>query len=94
MYSPEVGVLLSALAAIFRDEGRDEAARTAQALLTTPAPEAIAKREACAFDLLIRDVLSTSDMAAARALLAAQNMIPWGTNPVAGQMTDDAAAIC
>ena len=85
MYSPEFDALLSALAAIFRDEGRDEAARTAQALLTTPAPEAIGRRDACSFDLLIRDVLSTSDMAAARALLAAQDMIPWGTNPVAGK---------
>ncbi|MEZ5868755.1 MAG: hypothetical protein R3D46_10030 [Defluviimonas denitrificans] len=78
MYSPEFDALLSALAALYRDEGRDEAARTAQALLTTPAPEAIGKREACAFDILIRDVLSTSDMAAARALLAVQDMIPGG----------------
>ena len=94
MYSPEFDALLTALAAIYRDEGRDEAVRTAQALLTTPAPEVIGRREACAFDIMIRDVLSTSDMAAAGALLAVQEVIPWGTNPVAGQMTEDAAAIC
>lgn len=94
MSAPEVDALLEALAAIYRAEGRQEAARTAHALLTTPAPEAISPRAPCVFDALIREVLAGSDTAAAAALLAAQSSVPWGTNPVAALMTEDAAAIC
>ncbi len=94
MYSPEFDVLLAAMAAIYRSEGRDEALRTAQTLLTTPSPDAIGVCGACSFDGMIRDVLAVSSFPAARALLAAQRHVPWGTNPVAAQMTDDAATIC
>lgn len=94
MYMPEFEALLTALAAIYRSEGRDEAERTAQALLTTPTPTAIARQAPCLFDAMIRAVLAASPDSAAAALLAAQDVIPWGTNPVAEQMTGEAAAIC
>jgi quercetin dioxygenase-like cupin family protein len=94
MYSPEIDALLEILAALYRSEDRDEALRTAHTLLTTPSPEALGPRGACSLDALIRDALAASPLPAARALLAAQPYVPWGTNPVAAQMTDDAAAIC
>ncbi|MCC0062777.1 MAG: hypothetical protein H6895_01650 [Defluviimonas sp.] len=94
MHPFEVDAVLGALAAIFRGEPRDAAQRTAEALVTTPAPGAIGPRPACSFDDEIRRVLATSDVPAAAAILAAQQFLPWGTNPVAGRMTDDAASIC
>jgi quercetin dioxygenase-like cupin family protein len=94
MYAPEFHSLLVAFAAIYRLEGREAADRTAHALTTTPSPAAIALRDACIFDALIRDVLAASPLPAARALLAAQPYVPWGTNPVSAQMSEDAAAIC
>ncbi len=94
MHAPEFDALLQALAAIFRDEGREPADRTAQALLTTPAPEAITPQPPSALDAWIRSLLAGSDHPAAAAILAAQTLIPWGTNPVADRMSDSAAAIC
>lgn len=94
MHPPAFDALLDALAAVYRCEGRAEAERTAHALLTTPAPEAFAPRPPCALDGMIRELLATSDHPAAAATLAAQEFIPWGTNPVADRMSDAAAAIC
>ncbi len=94
MHSPEFDALLEALAAIYRGEGREAADRTAQALVTTPAPEAIGPQPPSALDAQMRALLATSDHAAAQAILAAQALIPWGTNPVADRMSDNAAAIC
>jgi mannose-6-phosphate isomerase-like protein (cupin superfamily) len=94
MHPPVFDALLTALADIYRAEGRDAAERTAHALTTTPAPEAFALQAPCALDALMRDLLATSDHPAAEAILAAQDLIPWGTNPVADRMNDDAAAIC
>lgn len=94
MHPPAFDALLETLAAVYHAEGRDEATRTAHTLLTTPAPEAFAPQSACALDQLMRGLLSNSDHPAAAAILAAQDLIPWGTNPVADRMSDDAAAIC
>ncbi|MCV2872211.1 dimethylsulfonioproprionate lyase family protein [Defluviimonas sp. WL0050] len=94
MHPPVFDALLTALADIYRAEGRDAAERTAHALTTTPAPEAFERQTPCALDALMRDLLATSDHPAAQAILAAQDLIPWGTNPVADRMSDDAAAIC
>ncbi|MCU9849496.1 dimethylsulfonioproprionate lyase family protein [Defluviimonas sp. WL0024] len=94
MHPPAFDALLDALASIYRSEGREAADRTAQALVTTPAPEAFALQPPCALDGLMRDLLATSAHPAAAAILAAQDLIPWGTNPVADRMSDSAAAIC
>ena len=93
MSAPELNALIDAIAAIYRSEGREEADRTVQALLATPAPAAMSRRAPCPYDRAIRDLLSASSTTAAKALLAAQAFVPWGTNPVAAQMTDDAAAM-
>ncbi|MDW4549340.1 dimethylsulfonioproprionate lyase family protein [Defluviimonas sp. D31] len=94
MHPPAFDALLEALASIYRSEGREAADRTSHTLLTTPAPEAFAPQPPCALDALIRDLLAASDHPAAAAILAAQELIPWGTNPVADRMSDTAAAIC
>lgn len=94
MQPPEFDTLLDELAAIYRAEGREAADRTANALLTTPSPQAFALQAPCALDPMIRAVLARSDHSAAAAILSAQHLIPWGTNPVADRMSETAAAIC
>lgn len=94
MHPPVFDALLAVLAGIYRTEGREEADRTAHALMTTPSPEAFGPQPPCALDGLMRDLLATSDHPTAAAILAAQDLIPWGTNPVADRMSDAAAAIC
>ncbi|SPH24069.1 Dimethlysulfonioproprionate lyase DddQ [Defluviimonas aquaemixtae] len=94
MHPPVFDALLDSLADVYRAEGRDAADRTAQTLLTTPAPEAFTVQPPCALDMLIRGLLATSDHPAAVAALCAQVYIPWGTNPVADRMSGEAAAIC
>ncbi len=94
MNPPEFDTLLSALAAIYSREDREAAARTANALLTTAAPAPFNVQQPCALDGLMRDLLSTSPLPAAQAILGAQHLLPWGTNPVADRMSQSAAAIC
>ncbi|WP_343080554.1 dimethylsulfonioproprionate lyase family protein [Ostreiculturibacter nitratireducens] len=94
MYPPAFDALLAALADIYRTEGREAADRTAQALTTTPAPESFLPQPPCELDAMMRALLVTSPHPAAGAILAAQEFIPWGTNPVADRMSEAAAAIC
>jgi quercetin dioxygenase-like cupin family protein len=84
MLALELDVLLSAIATQHRMENRAEADATAHALLTTQVPQALTSRLPCPLDDEIRAVLATSDHPLARALLAAQGRMPWGTNPVEG----------
>ncbi|MCV2867414.1 dimethylsulfonioproprionate lyase family protein [Defluviimonas sp. WL0002] len=86
--------LLSALAGVYQSEGRTEAERTARALTTTPAQHAFLPQPPCELDAMMRALLATSDHPAAQAILDAQHLIPWGTNPVADRMSDTAASIC
>jgi len=73
--------LRTTLADHYRTEARPEAARTAASFLAgTLAAE---PRPPCALDALIRGTSASSTLPAARAVLAAQELIPWGTNPVA-----------
>lgn len=94
MHAPAFDALLDALADVYRSEGRTEADLTAHALLTTPAPEAFVPQPPCALDAMMRALLATSRHPAAAPILAAQGLIPWGTNPVADRMSESAAAIC
>lgn len=94
MHTPSFGALLEALADVYRAEGRIEADLTAHALQTTPAPGAFVSQVPCALDEMIRALLMTSEHPAAARILAAQDLIPWGTNPVADRMSESAAAIC
>ncbi|MCV2863194.1 dimethylsulfonioproprionate lyase family protein [Albidovulum sediminicola] len=94
MNHPDFDALLRALADVYLAEGREAADRTAQALTTTPAPAAFLPQDPCALDAMMRDLLASSAHPAAAAILAAQSLIPWGTNPVADRMSETAAAIC
>lgn len=94
MHCPEVAALLDALAALFQSEGRAAADETADALLRTPVPVALSLQPPSVLDRPIRSLLADATHPATRALLIAQAWIPWGTNPVAENMTEDAAAIC
>lgn len=94
VYPPVFDALLGALADIFRSEGREAATLTARALFSTPAPAGFPPQQPCALDMLMRSLLANSGHPAAKAVLAAQHLIPWGTNPVADRMSGEAAAIC
>lgn len=83
--------LLAAIAAIYAAEGRPDATRTAETLLTTPAPRAIRKQRPIARHSAIAALLATSDHPTARALLGAQDLLNWNQNPVTDQ-TDAAIA--
>lgn len=85
--------LLAALAAIYAGEPLPAGPATARQLLVTPPALPVRPEPPCAFDRQIRDCLATSDHRAARALLAAQHLVPWGVNPVADRMTGAAAAM-
>ncbi|WP_284166102.1 dimethylsulfonioproprionate lyase family protein [Frigidibacter sp. SD6-1] len=82
--------LRAAIADLYREEGRAEAIATAEALLAGRL--AAEPQRPCPLDMLIRRTASTSDLPAARAVLAAQDLIPWGTNPVADRMSGEVAA--
>jgi len=86
--------MLGAIADIYRAENRPEARRTADCLLSPSAAGSLQHHPACALDAQIRDAMAGSPHRAAAAILAAQDHIPWGTNPVADRMSDAAAAIC
>jgi mannose-6-phosphate isomerase-like protein (cupin superfamily) len=94
MHRPEIDALMAALAAIFRSEGREAANRTAEALARPVSADAFRPEPPCALDAMIREALRASAHPAAPAILAAQELIPWGTNPVADRMSAHAAAIC
>lgn len=93
---PEPDVLENALAAIadvYAAEGRSEAALTAKALRDGTSLVFDSAPRPCNLDLEIRACLATSSLPVARAILAAQDHIPWGVNPVSGLMTEQAAAM-
>ncbi|MEZ5760723.1 MAG: dimethylsulfonioproprionate lyase family protein [Paracoccaceae bacterium] len=94
MSSPAFDRLLLTLSDIYMAEGREAAVRTAHALTTTPARTAFAPQRPCALDTMMRALLADAAHPAAEAILAAQELIPWGTNPVADRMSESAAAIC
>jgi quercetin dioxygenase-like cupin family protein len=74
--------MLKALAAIYEGEADPQGPRTAHTLLITPSPVAFDARPACFLDTGIRNVLQSSAHPAASAILAVQDRLPWGSNPV------------
>lgn len=84
---------LAAIAEEFHSEGRATSTAlsneigAARQTIDWPMPQP------CALDDAIRTCLSSSDHAVARALLAAQDWVPWGVNPVENRMTKTAAAM-
>jgi mannose-6-phosphate isomerase-like protein (cupin superfamily) len=74
--------MLEAIAAAYDAEADPQGPHTAQTLMVTPSPVALDPVLPCALDASIRAVLATSDHPIARAALAAQKRLPWGSNPV------------
>lgn len=91
-YQTRFTQLLSALADIYAAEGRPEGRDAAHALTTTAIPDPVVATP-CGFDAGIRSCLTASGHPAARATLAAQDLIDWSVNPVANRMTGAAAAV-
>lgn len=85
MHDP-VLAFLAEMAAVFRQEPRDCAQQTADQLARFASSEFTrsADRADCA---AIRGLLSASPLAVAQAALAAHDMLPWGVNPVADQVS-------
>lgn len=86
--------LLAALADIYRAEGREAADRTARALMNASGRQELGPNSPCLFDGVIRALAAESPHPAAAAILAAQNRVPWGINPVADKFTAAIEAIC
>lgn len=63
---------------------RDAADATARALVTTQIPQPFSLRAPFPHDAAMRALLAGSAHAAAPAILAVQDRMPWGTNPVEG----------
>ncbi len=87
----QTGALLGAIAAIYAMEGREAGTRAAAALMAAPAPALAAG--ASAFAPLIALLLADAETPAARLLREFQDRLPWGENPVAGQLALDAPVI-
>jgi mannose-6-phosphate isomerase-like protein (cupin superfamily) len=85
--------LTDSLASLIEHEPQVEGRLTAAALRTTPPIRAFGPEPPCALDGAIRACLSTSPNPVAQAILAAQDLIPWGVNPVAANMTAQAAGL-
>jgi len=86
--------LVDAICAVVAAEGRDAAARTARALADGGRRHVAAPQRPTEFDQRIRAILAGSTHPAAGAILAAQDLVGWGVNPVADRMTGQAASIC
>lgn len=86
--------LLSAIAEVYAAEPRPEAAASAAALLAAPRGTFFQPHPACEFDRAIQALLASSTHPAAAAILAAQERIPWGTNPVADRVDAAFTSLC
>lgn len=86
--------LLCAIADVFAAEPRPEASASAAALLSAPSGTLLQPRPACELDLGIQSLLASSTHPAAAAIVAAQERIPWGTNPVADRVDAGFSSIC
>jgi len=85
LHPVDVRRMLEELAEIYRAEERAEAQRTARELLSAPVLQPFHRRPAHPHDALIRHTLGTSAHPAAAAILAANDHVPWGGNPVSDE---------
>lgn len=85
--------LLSALAAVYAAEPREEAGRTARLLIEEGPRHLGAPRPAPPEAAAMRALLAGSDHPAARAALEGFGMIPWARNDLEGRTAAEAAGI-
>lgn len=74
--------MLSALAEVYEAEADPAGPHTAKTLMVTPSPVAFDAAVPSIFDRAIRALQAGSVHPAARAVLLAQEILPWGGNPV------------
>ena len=85
--------MLEVIAVEYEAESDPQGPHTAQTLMVTPSPVAFDLLPPCALDADIRALLATSNHPVARAVLAAQTRLPWGSNPVEDLTEDSIAAM-
>lgn len=85
--------MLRSLAAIYEAEPDPQGPHAARTLVTTPPPVAFDPVPPCLFDAAIRNILALATHPAACPILAAQDLLPWGSNPVEDNTEDRIAAM-
>ena len=85
--------MLRAIAEVYLSESDPQGPHTAKALVRTPSSLGFDAGAPCLFDADIRAVLANSPHPTARSVLAAQNLLPWGSNPVEGNTEQHIAAM-
>ena len=85
--------MLRAIAEVYDAEADPQGPHTAKTLLVTPSPMAFDPAPPCHFDAGMRAVLNDSTHPTARAVLAVQTVLPWGSNPVEGNTEASIAAM-
>ena len=85
--------MLEAISRVFEAEVDPQGPHTAKTLLATPSPVTFDPVPPCFLDQGMRTVLADSNHPTARAVLKAQNLLPWGSNPVEGNTERGIAAM-
>lgn len=85
--------MLEAISGVYEAETDPQGPHTAKTLMMTPSPVTFDPVLRCLLDEGIRTVLAGSDHPTARAVLKAQNLLPWGSNPVEGNTEKSIAAM-
>ena len=85
--------MLEAISRVYEAEADPQGSHTAKILMVTPSPTAFDYLPPCLLDEGIRNVLTSSDHPAARSILNALSMLPWGSNPVEGNTEKSIASM-
>lgn len=85
--------MLEAISVVYEAEPDPQGPHTAKTLVVTPPPASFDPVPPSLLDEGIRTVLANSNQAAARSVLRAQNILPWGSNPVEGNTENRIAAM-
>lgn len=85
--------MLQAIASVYQTESDPQGRHTAKTLLATPSPIIFEPVAPCPFDSGIRAILADSTHPAAHSVLAAQELLDWGSNPVAANIQENLATL-
>lgn len=85
--------MLEAISDVYEAEVGLQGPHTAKTLMVTPSPVSFDPLPPCLLDGGIRAVLAGSDHPSAHSVLKAQNLLPWGSNPVEGNTEKSIAAM-
>jgi quercetin dioxygenase-like cupin family protein len=85
--------MLEAISEVYEGEGNPQGPHTARSLLGAPSHTGFDPMLSCRLDAGILAVLTSSSHPAARAVLKAHNLLPWGSNPVENTTEKSIAAM-